>query len=330
MIRIDGITVNKDKLIEIFERMITIRQFEQTVYYLFVEGLIPGTCHLYAGEEAVAAGVCANLKENDYILSTHRPHGHYIAKGADVKRLMAELLGRRDGCCKGKGGSMHVGDFQKGMIPAIAIVGANVPIANGVALTFKMRKTDQVAVSFFGDGAVNQGAWHEGLNLASVLRLPVVFICENNQYAASTHITKTLQIERISERARAYGFEGLTIDGNDVLQVFTAANRAVEKARRGGGPTLIECVTYRHGGHSRGDPGNYRPREEVEEWLKRDPIYHFRRKLIENAVATEEELKKAETEVEAKIREAVEFAKESPYPQPEEALEDTYQSGVIQ
>ena len=219
---------------------------------------------------------------------------------------------------------MHVGDFQKGMVPAIAIVGANVPIANGVALTFKMRKTDQVAVSFFGDGAVNQGAWHEGLNLASVLKLPVVFICENNQYAASTHITKTLQIERISERAKAYGFEGLTIDGNDVLKVFSAANEAIEKARRGGSPTLIECVTYRHGGHSRGDPGNYRPREEVEEWLKRDPIYRFRRELIENAIVTEEELKKAETEAEAKIQEAVEFAKKSPYPEPEDALEDTY------
>jgi 2-oxoisovalerate dehydrogenase E1 component len=313
-----------EKLLEIYRRMLRIRRFENTVYRLFLEGAIPGTVHLYAGEEAVAVGVCMNLRDNDYILSTHRGHGHYIAKGCDLGRLMAELYGRAGGCCKGKGGSMHVGDFSKGMLPAIAIVGANIPIGAGVALSFKMRGTDQVAAAFFGDGAVNQGMWHEGVNLAAVWDLPLLLVCENNFYASSTHISKSLRIERISHRASAYGIKGVTVDGNDVLAVYEAAGEAVERARNGEGPTLIECLTYRHGGHSRGDPATYRPKEEVEEWLKRDPIPRFKSKLMEEGVLEPEEADAIEAEVEEEIRRAVEFAEASPWPNPEVALEDAY------
>ncbi|MEM2961826.1 MAG: dehydrogenase E1 component subunit alpha/beta [Candidatus Bathyarchaeia archaeon] len=313
-----------EKLIEMYRGMLRIRRFESAVYRLFLQGAIPGTVHLYAGEEAVAVGVCSNLRDNDYILSTHRGHGHYIAKGCDLKRLMAELYGRVGGCCKGKGGSMHVGEFSKGMLPAIAIVGANVPVGAGVALSFKMRDTDQVAVCFFGDGAVNQGMWHEGVNLAAVWDLPLILVCENNFYASSTHISKSLRIERVSDRASAYGIKGVTVDGNDVLAVYEAAGEAVERARNGEGPTLIECLTYRHGGHSRGDPATYRPKEEVEEWLKRDPIPRFKARLIEWGVLKPEEAEQMESEVEDEIRRAVEFAEASPWPRPEVALEDTY------
>ncbi|MEM2864389.1 MAG: dehydrogenase E1 component subunit alpha/beta [Candidatus Bathyarchaeia archaeon] len=313
-----------EKLIEMYRGMLRIRRFESAVYRLFLQGAIPGTVHLYAGEEAVAVGVCSNLRDNDYILSTHRGHGHYIAKGCDLKRLMAELYGRVGGCCKGKGGSMHVGEFSKGMLPAIAIVGANVPVGAGVALSFKMRDTDQVAACFFGDGAVNQGMWHEGVNLAAVWDLPLILVCENNFYASSTHISKSLRIERVSDRASAYGIKGVTVDGNDVLAVYEAAGEAVERARNGEGPTLIECLTYRHGGHSRGDPATYRPKDEVEEWLKRDPIPRFKARLIEWGVLKPEEAEQMESEVEDEIRRAVEFAEASPWPRPEVALEDTY------
>jgi pyruvate dehydrogenase E1 component alpha subunit len=316
--------IPREKLIEMYSRMLKIRLFENTVHNLFLQGAIPGTVHLYAGEEAVAVGVCANLRNDDYILSTHRGHGHYIAKTGDVKKIMAELYGRLNGCCKGKGGSMHVGDFNKGMVPAIAIVGANVPIGAGIALSFKMKGTKQVAVCFFGDGAVNQGMWHEGVNIAAVWDLPLVLICENNFYAASTHISKSLKIKRISERASAYGIKGITIDGNDVLAVYNAAREAIEKAREGGGPTLIECLTYRHGGHSRGDPATYRPKEEVEEWLKKDPIHRFKSKLINDGVLTLDEANQIESSIKAEIEEAVKFAEESPWPKPEVALEDTY------
>ncbi|MEM3044320.1 MAG: dehydrogenase E1 component subunit alpha/beta [Candidatus Bathyarchaeia archaeon] len=313
-----------EKLIEMYRGMLRIRRFESAVYRLFLQGAIPGTVHLYAGEEAVAVGVCSNLRDNDYILSTHRGHGHYIAKGCDLKRLMAELYGRVGGCCKGKGGSMHVGEFSKGMLPAIAIVGANIPVGAGVALSFKMRDTDQVAACFFGDGAVNQGMWHEGVNLAAVWDLPLILVCENNFYASSTHISKSLRIERVSDRASAYGIKGVTVDGNDVLAVYEAAGEAVERARNGEGPTLIECLTYRHGGHSRGDPATYRPKDEVEEWLKRDPIPRFKARLIEWGVLKPEEAEQMESEVEDEIRRAVEFAEASPWPRPEVALEDTY------
>ncbi|MEM2960706.1 MAG: thiamine pyrophosphate-dependent dehydrogenase E1 component subunit alpha [Candidatus Bathyarchaeia archaeon] len=312
------------ELIEMYKKMLEIRYFEERVNYLFLEGVVPGTIHLYTGQEATAVGVCSSLRKDDFIISTHRPHGHYIAKGGNIERLMAEILGKNTGCCKGKGGSMHACDFSAGVGPAIAIVSANVPISAGMALSFKMKGTDQVVACFFGDGAVNHGMWHEGVNIAAVWRLPVIFVCENNLYAATTHVSKVILLERIAERAKAYGIPGVTVDGNDVLAVREAAEEAVSRARRGHGPTLIECLTYRHGGHSRSDPGTYRPKKEVEEWLKKDPIPRFRAKLIEMGVITEKDAVEIEKEILEEIERAVKFAKESPMPKPEEALEDIY------
>lgn len=317
-------SLHSEKLIEMYRNMLRIRQFEQKVNDLFLGGMIPGTLHLYTGQEAVAVGVCTVLRKDDFVVSTHRPHGHYIAKGGSLDRLMAELLGKETGCCKGKGGSMHVGDFSVGMPPAVAIVGANVPIAAGMALSFTMKGTDQVVACFFGDGAVNQGMWHEGVNIAALWKLPLILVCENNFYAASTHISKSIPTEKIAERADAYGIPGVTVDGNDVLAVFRAAEEAVERARRGLGPTLIECLTYRHGGHSRSDPATYRPLEEVKGWLAKDPIPRYKAKLVEIGILTEEEAENVEGEVASEIGRAVEFAQESPLPHPETALEDMY------
>ena len=311
-------------LVEMYSKMLKIRHFEQRVYYLFLAGAVPGTLHLYTGQEAIAVGVCSSLRDDDFIMSTHRPHGHYIAKGGRIDRLMAELLGKEAGCCGGKGGSMHICEFSIGMPPAIAIVGANIPIAAGMALSFKLRGTDQVVACFFGDGAVNQGMWHEGVNMAAIWNLPVVLVCENNLYAASTHISKTISLRTIAERAKAYGIPGVGVDGNDVLAVFKAAEAAVGRARNGLGPTLIECLTYRHGGHSRGDPATYRPKEEVEEWLRKDPIRLLKMRLIEMGILTEKEGAGIEREITEEVEEAVRFAKENPLPRPETAMEDIY------
>jgi len=313
-----------EKLLEMYKKMLEIRHFEQRVYYLFLEGLIPGTLHLYAGQEAVAVGVSSSLKKDDFIVSHHRPHGHFIAKGGEIKRLMAELFGKKTGCCKGRGGSMHVGDLSVGMPPAIAIVGANVPIAAGMALAFKTKGTSQVVACLFGDGAVNQGMWHEGVNLAAVWKLPVVLVCENNLYAASTHVSKVILTKNIADRACAYGIPGVVVDGNDVLAVYREVSRAAERARNGEGPMLVECLTYRHGGHSRGDPATYRPKEEVEEWLKKDPIPRFREELIKMGILTAKQAEEIEKNVEAEIEEAVKFAKESPFPEPEMGTRDIY------
>jgi pyruvate dehydrogenase E1 component alpha subunit len=316
--------VNKASMIEMYRKVLEIRLFEQRVNDLFLEGVVPGTLHLYTGQEAVAVGVCANLRKEDFIVSTHRPHGHYIAKGGNMEKIMAEILGKETGCCRGKGGSMHVCDFSMGVPPAIAIVAANVPIAAGMALSYKLKGTDQVVACFFGDGAVNHGAWHEGVNIAAIWKLPVIFVCENNLYAASTHITKTLPLERIADRAKAYGIPGVVVDGNDVLAVFNAVREAVERAKRGLGPTLIECLTYRHGGHSRGDPGTYRPKEEVKQWLEKDPVTRFKTKLLERGIMTEKEATLIEGEVALKIDQATKYAKESSFPTPASALEDLY------
>ena len=320
----DAMALPREKLIEMYHKMLEIRHFEEKVYELYGQNLVPGTIHLYAGQEAVAVGVCANLRREDYIVSTHRGHGHCIAKGADIKRIMAEILGRKTGYCKGKGGSMHIADFSVGMLGATGVVGAGIPIATGAGLSIKLRGTDQVAACFFGDGASNQGTFHEGINLAAIWRLPVLFICENNLYAMGTKQTRVMLIENIAERAAAYGIPGVTVDGNDVLAVYEAAQKAIERARKGEGPTLIECKTYRHKGHSRFDPATYRPKEEVELWLKKDPIPRFKNKLLEMGVLNEAEAQRIEKEVLAEIEEAVKFALESPYPEPEEALKDVY------
>jgi len=316
--------LEKGKLIEMYRKMLEIRHFEEKVYELYGQNLVPGTIHLYVGQEAVAVGVCANLRRDDYITSTHRGHGHCIAKGAQLERIMAEILGKRTGYCKGKGGSMHIADFTVGMLGATAVVGAGIPIAVGAGLSIKLRGTDQVVACFFGDGASNQGTFHEGINMAAIWSLPVIFVCENNLYAMGTRQSKVMLIKDIADRAAAYGIPGVVVDGNDVLAVYEAANEAVKRAREGKGPTLLECKTYRHKGHSRFDPATYRPKEEVEEWLKKDPIPQFRRRLLDIGVLTEEMARQIEMEVIAAVEGAVKFAMESPYPDPEEALEDVY------
>jgi len=310
-----------------YQRMLQIRYFEEKVFELYGQNLVPGTIHLYAGEEAVAVGVCANLRPDDYITSTHRGHGHCIAKDADLGKVMAEILGKKTGYCKGKGGSMHIADFSKGMLGATAVVGAGIPIAAGAGLSIKLRGTDQVVACFFGEGASNQGTFHEGINMAAIWRLPVVFVCENNLYAMGTRQSLVMAIENIADRAVAYGIPSATVDGNDVLAVYEAASEAVNRARKGEGPTLIECKTYRQKGHSRFDPAAYRPKGEVEEWLKRDPISRFKSKLIEMGVLTEQENERLRREAASSVEEAVKFAMESQFPQPEEALEDVYVEG---
>ncbi len=305
-------------------KMVEIRFFEEKVFELYGQNLVPGTIHLYAGEEAVAVGVCSVLEKTDYLTSTHRGHGHCIAKGADLSRTMAEILGKQTGYCKGKGGSMHIADFAIGMLGATAVVGAGLPIAVGAGLSAKLRGTKQVVACFFGEGASNQGTFHESLNIASVWGLPVVFVCENNLYAMGTRQSRVMNIENIADRASAYGFPGMMVDGNDVVAVYEASAIAVERARRCEGPTLIECKTYRRRGHSRVDPAKYRPKDEVQEWLGKDPIKLFKERLIQGNIFSEGEIVSVEKEVETRIEKAVRFALDSPFPMPTEALQDVY------
>lgn len=317
-------TLEKRKKIEMYRKLLEIRHFEEKVYDLYGQNLVPGTIHLYAGQEAVAVGVCANLRRDDYITSTHRGHGHCIAKGAQLNRVMAEILGKKTGYCKGKGGSMHIANFSVGMLGATAVVGAGLPIAAGAGLSIRLRKTDQVVACFFGEGASNQGTFHEGINMAALWKLPVLFVCENNLYAMGTRQSRVMAIENVADRGVAYGIPGVVVDGNDVMAVYETACEAVERARSGKGPTLIECKTYRHKGHSRFDPATYRPKEEVEEWMKSDPITRFRARLLEMKTLTEEEADKIEQDVAVAVEDAVKFAVESPFPAPEEALEHVY------
>lgn len=318
------LSLKKEQFSEMYRKMLEIRLFEEKVFDLYGQNLVPGTIHLYAGEEAVAVGVCSNLNVDDYITSTHRGHGHCIAKGADLRRTMAEILGKKTGYCKGKGGSMHIADFAVGMLGATAVVGAGLPIAVGAGLSAKLRKTSQVVACFFGEGASNQGTFHESINMASVWALPVVFVCENNLYAMGTRQSRIMSIQNVADRAAAYGIPGVKVDGNDVLVVYEAARTAVERARAGKGPTLIECKTYRHKGHSRVDSAKYRPKEEVEEWLGKDPIKRFRQAMLGNGILTQTELEHVETEVADEVADAVKFALDSPYPEGKEALENVY------
>ena len=314
----------KETLVGILKKMLEIRVFEEKVFDLYAQNLVPGTIHLYAGEEAVAVGVCTSLRKDDYIISTHRGHGHCIAKGADLKRTMAEILGKETGYCKGKGGSMHIADFNIGMLGATAVVGAGLPIAVGAALSAQLRKTDQVVACFFGEGASNQGTFHESINLAATWKLPVIFVCENNLYAMGTRQSRVMAIENVADRAGAYGIPGVVVNGNDVLAVYDVACDAVKRARSGGGPTLIECKTYRHKGHSRVDAAKYRPKEEVDQWLAKDPLKTLKERLLQTNTLNEGEIQKIEKEVSAEIEDAVKFAVDSQYPAPEEALEDVY------
>ena len=311
-------------LFRLFREMLLIRQFEEIVNELYLQGKIPSTLHLYIGQEAVAAGVCGALQPADYVLSTHRPHGHALAKGVSPGAIMAELFGKATGTCKAKGGSMHVGDFQLGMFPAIAIVGGNVPIAAGAALASKQLKDGRVTVCFFGEGAVNEGAWHEGVNAAAIWDLPVVFVCENNLYGASTPISQVIKVDTVAERARAYGLPSLTIDGNDVLAVYQATAEAAARARAGNGPTLIECLTYRQCGHSRSDPRTYRTKDEEAAWKLKDPIDTYRAWLTQTQSGAEAELAAIQAEVTATIQASIDFAEASPLPDPADIYTDVF------
>lgn len=312
---------------EMYRRMVLIRRFEDHLYALFLQGGVPGTLHQYQGQEAVAVGVCMALQSDDVIFSTHRPVGHFLARGSLPGGIAAEIMGKAAGCAGGKGGQMHLTDVSVGAMPSNAIVGANIPIATGAALGFQLLGQDRVAVSFFGDGASNTGAFHEGLNLAAVKDAPVIFVCENNQYGASTSISSMMRITDIADRAAAYGIPGRVVDGMDVLAVFQEALEAVEKARRGDGPTLLECKTYRYAGHSRGDPGGYRSREEVQRWRERDPIPKMRTLLIEERWLAEAEVEAIERACQTEVEEAVELAHNSPEPAPEETYRHIFAEG---
>lgn len=320
--------LSKGKFLEMYEKMVRIRKFEMKVEELHLWGILPGLKHLYIGEEAVAVGVASALQKDDYIASTHRGHGHCIAKGCDLKRMMAELYGKKTGYCKGKGGSMHISDISEGILGANGIVAANMPIAGGAALSAKLRRSGQVAVSFFGDGGANEGIFHESLNLAAIWMLPVVFVCENNLYAISTHQRRASSILNIAERAKGYRIGKFIVDGMDVLAVYEVAREAVQDARKGDGPSLIECKTSRFKGHYVGEGSReltYRSHDESEEQQKRCPIKSFQSELMEKDVLTSSLADEITKRIEREVEEAVEFAQKSPYPEPEEALEDLFE-----
>ena len=316
--------LDKDALLRLYETMETIRVFETRVKEEFAKGRIPGFVHLYAGEEAVATGVMAHLRDDDTITSTHRGHGHCIAKGCDVDGMMAEIFGKATGLCKGKGGSMHIADVSKGMLGANGIVGGGPPLACGAALTAKVLGTDHVCVCFFGDGAAQEGTFHESLNLASIWKLPVVFIAENNGFAESTPASYHCAIENIGDRAASYGIPGASVDGMDVFAVYEAAHEAINRARLGRGPSLLECKTYRFNGHFEGDQQLYKTDELQQSMLARDPIASFRATTTQQGLLTNEELDAIDARVRQSIDNAVTFADSSPYPELSEIATDVY------
>jgi pyruvate dehydrogenase E1 component alpha subunit len=320
----EGMRLERQRLVEMLRRMYEIRYFEEKAEELYIRGLVHGTMHLSTGQEGSAVGAVFALRPDDYILSTHRGHGHCIAKGADINRMMAEFLGKETGYCRGRGGSMHIADVEAGNLGATGIVGDGIPISVGVGLSIQLQNQDKVALCFFGDGAANTGSFHEALNMAAIWNLPIVFLCENNQYAMSTSVKKAFAIENIADRAAAYGMPGAVVDGNDVLVVYEAVGEAAERARRGDGPTLVECKTYRWKGHSKSDQQRYRTREEVKAWQAKDPIIRFRARLIEEGVITEGEAQMIEEQAQETIEAAVRFAQESPEPSLEGIEEEVY------
>jgi TPP-dependent pyruvate/acetoin dehydrogenase alpha subunit len=314
-----------EKLIDMYSRMWRIRLFEEQAEYQSSQGKVLGALHTYIGEEAVGVSVCAHLKDTDYITSTHRGHGHCISKGADINRMMAELFGRATGYCKGKGGSMHIADFAVGMLGANGIVAGGFGLATGAGLAAQLRGKGQMAVCFFGDGAANRGPFHENINIGAVWKLPVVYVCENNQYAQWTPQSDVTLVTDISSMASAYGIPGVQVDGMDALAVYEAAGEAIEHARQGGGPTLLECKTYRFHGHNFGAPQQYRTREEITEWAdKRDPIRRLAIYMKDEGMLTDEQDQAIQQQVAEEIQAAVRFAEESPYPTPDELYKDVY------
>ncbi len=317
--------LSRDRLLDAYRRMRMIRAFEEKLDELVKAGKLGGFLHLYAGEEAVAVGVCAHLGDGDLVASTHRGHGHCIAKGVDVRGMMAELYGRSTGVCKGKGGSMHIADIDKGMLGANGIVGAGIPLATGAALTLKTKRTGGVAVAFFGDGASNQGQFHESLNMASNWKLPVIYVVENNGFGEFTPTDYVIQVRDIAERARAYAMRAEIADGMDFFDVFAKAGDAIARARRGEGPTLLECKTYRFMGHYVGDSLRYRAKEEAERWVQtRDPLELFERRVREDGLLDPGALRQLDGEVGEELRRAVEGAEADPLPDVSEVLTDVY------
>jgi len=316
---------DKKTLLELYRTMVTIRQFESMAAEYFAAGEIPGFIHLSIGQEASSAGVCSVLRKDDYLTTTHRGHGHMIAKGADLNKMVAELFGKKTGYCKGKGGSMHIADFSLGILGANGVVAGGLPIITGAGLSIKLRKTDQVAVCFFGDGASNRGPVHEAMNMASIWKLPVIFVVENNCYASTTPTDYSCSVKDLHKRAAAYDMPGVMVDGNDVLAVRRAAAEAVERARAGEGPTFLENKTYRIRGHFEGDPQKYRDDAEVQQWLdNHDPLMRFEKELTRRKALGKKLKQQIWDEVKAELEAAVAFAEKSPYPEPQEALEDLY------
>ncbi len=332
MIPIDISGLTRDDAMHLYQEMLRIRRFEDRVYQLFLKGELPGTLHQYQGQEAVAVGACQALhsdpKNMDWITSTHRPHGHALAKGVSMRGAMAELYGKATGCCGGKGGSMHLGDPDVGMIPAIAIVAGGISVVSGLGLAFKLQKSGQVALCFFGEGASNEGAFHEGVNFAAVQKLPIVYVCENNMYGASTPFHKTSLVANVADRAAVYGIPSVIVDGMDVVAVRTAVAEARERAAAGGGPTLIEAKTYRFAGHSRGDARGYRTREEEAEWVDKDPIERMALAITSTGLADEAALAAVRVAVDTELEDSVEFSRNSPDPDPSDALTDAYATPI--
>jgi TPP-dependent pyruvate/acetoin dehydrogenase alpha subunit len=317
--------LTNEDLIKMYEKMLTIRRFEERAIKEFSAGTLIGYIHSYIGQEAIAVGVCANLRVDDRIVSNHRGHGHCIAKGADIRRMMAEIFGKKTGYCKGKGGSMHIADFKIGMLGANGIVGAGLPIATGSALAAQLEGGDRISVVFFGDGAAGEGEFHESMNLASIWKLPMVFVCENNFYGVNTATSYSMAAEHVADRAIAYSMPGTVADGNDVFAVYETAEKAVTRAREGKGPSLIEFKTYRWRGHFEGGMiPDLRPQEELEEWKKKCPVAFFRRRLMEMGIISEDELEGINDRIMSRVEEAVQFAMDSPLPDPEDALEDVF------
>lgn len=319
--------LNKDLALRFLRKMLEIRFFEEKIVDQYARGNVPGLAHLYIGEEAVAVGACANLNDDDMITSTHRGHGHCIAKGADLNRMMAELFGKKDGYCKGKGGSMHIADMNIGMLGAMGIVGSGGPIAVGAALAAKKRKSGQVVVCFFGDAATNTGAFHESANFASLYKLPLVFVCENNLYGISVSMKRHTRVKHIADRAAGYAMPAVIVDGNDVMRVYKTVGKAVSSARKGEGPTLVECKTYRFRGHFEGDPNlgeRYRTKKEMDRWKAKCPIKRLKHKILKEKFVTKKEIEKLEKEVRQRVEDAMSFAEKSPFPAGEETLDDVF------
>jgi len=311
--------------INLYQTMVTIRQFETMAGEMFAEGKIPGFIHLSIGQEGSSVGVCSVLRPDDYLTTTHRGHGHMIAKGADLNKMVAELFGKKTGYCKGKGGSMHIADFSIGFLGANGVVAGGLPIITGAGLSIKMRKTDQVAICFFGDGASNRGPVHEAMNMASIWKLPIIFCVENNQFASTTRTSYACSVEDICTRAAGYNMPGVAVDANDILAVRKAATKAVARARKGEGPTLLENKTYRIKGHFEGDPQKYRNKDEIASWQdKLDPINRFAKVLTQKKVLNKKKIQQIWDESAAKLQAAVAFAEKSPFPEPEEALDDLF------